>query len=140
MSTVFVFLALWGAGLFAVLLLRDRLRSLRRFGLGGAEEDLERARSLMRETGLIAVALVCTVIAMIALGERWAGEWRRASTGLWVLDALALGVGAYFIFTVVYSVRQQWSRTGSFGKMALGMLGSVIATGLLILLFHWRWG
>lgn len=120
--------------------MRKRFLLLRRIGLGGAEEDLERARQIIRTAAINIVVLLAVGVATVAAGERWAPEWRDTIAGVWVLHALALVAAVCLVWAFGYSVRQQWSARGSYDGMALGMLGFLIAGGLLMLVIHWRFG
>lgn len=140
MATLALFLGLIAATIWAAWRLRERFELLRKIGLGGAEEDLERARRTIGASAINFVALLAVAAATIAIGERWAPEWRGATAGAWALQALAVIMGVLTVWTFGYSVRQQWSAKGTFGGMMLGGMGFVISAGLLMLLMHWRFG
>jgi hypothetical protein len=131
------FVAAWGGAVWAALSLRTRIRLLRRIGLGRHEEDLEKARAITRQAFQILTTLVVAVIVAIALGERWAAEWRSSIIGQAVLAAFAIALVACSIWTFIYTVRQQWSRNGSHRGMILGVLVGFIEFGLLALMLHW---
>ena len=66
MGTLALFLVLLGGTAWAAWLLRNRFLLLRRIGLGGAEEDLERARQTIRSAAINIVNLLGVGVATIA--------------------------------------------------------------------------
>lgn len=137
MGALPLFLVLLGCTTWSALLLRHRILLLRKGGLGGAEEDLDRARAVARAATVNAVVLLAAGAAAIVVGERWAAVWRAAAPGIWVLNGLLLVLALCLVWSFGCGVRQQWSAEGSFAGMMLGLLGFAVSGGLIALVGHW---
>lgn len=137
--TLSFFVVMVAAASAAAVFLRNGMFALDRFGLGRPEEDLRRARRIMRDGGLAFLLLIAALIAAFVAGQRWSPQWRSPHTA-WVLDVLAIVTGGTALAGWAYSVHSQWSRNGGCRGMALGGLISVCMSVVCVLVLIWRFG
>ena len=140
MATLVLFLLLLAFAAVLMWRLGIGIARLRRVAIGGVEEDLDAARRTMGLTAVRALVLAATILAIIFVGERWAAQWRGTLPGALALTLVSLAAGGAFVWTWVFTVVQQWSRTGTLLGVVRGVVYGLIAWGVVMLTFHWRWG
>jgi hypothetical protein len=127
-------------GTLAVASFRRDLKELRRVRIGGVDENLSRARALLRRSSLAALILLTTLIGLAMAGERWAAEWRQSIVAIWVLNALILVLAAGLLRGAWRTIHNQWARDGTYGGMFIGMAEQSIFLILLVAAVYWRGG
>jgi hypothetical protein len=127
-------------GALATAWLRRNFRELRRVCIGGAEEDLPRARGLMRSLLIAALVLLAILVGLIFAGERWAGDWRQSLVATSALNGLLVALGWGLLQGASRTLRNQWSSNGSYSGMFMGMAEQAIFMILLVPAFYWRLG
>lgn len=140
MGTLGVFVGLCVTIVWLVWELRRSILILRRIGLGGPEEDLERARNVNRRGLILATVFVAAALATLFVGARWSSQWRETPIGAWTLNIIGLVAGAGFVRAWLYGLHQQWSSKGSYRGMAKAMFHATIAVAVAALAIYWRWG
>lgn len=139
MSVLFL-LILLALGIFAVISLHRDLRELGRVRIGGLNEDLSRARAVSRRVLVAALVLLATLIGLVLAGERWAEDWRRSLVATWALNGLIVALAFGLLHGTTRAVRNQWSRSGTYPGMLMGMAEQAIFLVLLIPALYWRLG
>lgn len=137
MAILFLLLPLI-VGVLAVAILRRELKELRRVRIGGVDENLSRARALVRRLSLATLILLSALIGLAMAGERWAAEWRQSLVAISVLNALIVILVAGLLRGVWRTFRNQWARDGTYGGMFMGMAEQSIFLILLATALYWR--
>ncbi|MDP3802215.1 hypothetical protein [Brevundimonas sp.] len=137
---VLILLLLLALGVLAMVGLRRDLGELGRVRIGAVDEDLSRARTLMRRLLVAAPVLLAILIGLVIAGERWAEDWRRSLVATWVLNGLIVALTWGCLRGASRAVRNQWSPTGSYAAMFMGMAEQAIFMILLVPAVYWRLG
>ncbi|WP_332676779.1 hypothetical protein [Brevundimonas sp.] len=127
-------------GALATVWLGRDFRDLRRVRIGGVEEDLSRARTLVKRVLVAALVLLAILVGLVIAGERWAGDWRQSLVATWALNGLIVALGWGLLRGSSRALRNQWSSNGSHSGMFLGMAEQTIFLVLLVPAIYWRLG
>ena len=137
MATLLLFVVLLIFAAVAVWRLSTHIACLRRIGVGGPEEDLVRARRIMRSALISALVLMAAIAAVVLVGERWAPQWRETPQGRGMLIVLCIMAGAGWLAGMVHMLHQQWSARGSWRGLGRGVLYMGLATFALMVSGRW---
>lgn len=140
MAGLILFVGLWACAVWTAWRLRAGWGSLKRYGMGRAEEDLDKARRIFRDCSLYVLALLVMGAVIVVMGLRWAPQWRETWPGAAFLTILALGAGTSLVWSSGYVSHHRWSRNGSWKGLMLGLLWSAVSLCLVDLAVYWRWG
>ena len=135
-----IFLLLCIVVIWAIWSLRQNQRTLLRVGMGGPEENLDQARSLMKRITRDLLAFVCGLAGTIASGERWSQAWRNWPMARAVLFSIAVALAVGVIISMSRSQRAWWSRTGSIKVWAINSFTYLGLGLMLILTLRWTFG
>ena len=133
-------LILLALGIPAVIMLRRDLSELGRVRIGAVDEDLSRARTLIRRMLIAWFILLMILIGLVISGERWAEDWRRSLVATWALNGLIVALAWGSLHGASRAVRNQWSSRGSYSGLFMGMAEQAMFMILLVPAVYWRLG
>ncbi len=140
MPDLWIFTGLTLIAATALAVGRLQLRASWRVGMGGPDEDLEKARRLYRLVLLSAVTCAIAAGFALVLGLHGASAWRQTGGGQAVLNTLLIVAAIGFIRSFAKAVHQQWSSRGSFLGVVRETSLVFLAGGLVMLAMYFRWG
>ena len=140
MISLWVFACLELLALVSFVICRLRLKASLPFGIGGAAEDLQRARGLYRAGFRWAVVGLVAFASALILGLNDAPTWRQTGIGGVVLNAGPFLAGLGFGWSMIRSMQEEWSPQGTTLGALRETLSGFFFGGLLMLTLYLRFG
>lgn len=140
MAGLALFICFCCATAAGILIFARQLRHLARFGIGGSEEDLSKARRVMIRLGVLGAMTLAAGVGAIFCGVHWSSVWRQSIGGQMALNGLIVLAFCGSFLAWGYTLHQQWSRRGSVRGMMKGGVLFTLFVGLGMLAIAWRWG